>query len=160
MDERERKRDQLIDRILLGVAGAATSVIAAGAAILVASPEADPQFSGAEHLAIFARPSRGLPQATARAALDYGVDPMPVGGVGPAPPLRRGAENAAAPNGPLARWRVHDVVGSDVYLIGPSGLVAAQVGADLGEAGIIERIVVERAGYAVVTSKGRIVTPR
>jgi hypothetical protein len=162
MDAQRRRAEERIDRILVGVAGVATAVIAAGAATLIASPDPDPHFPGGEHLAIFARPSTGLPAATARAARDFGVHETPVGGVAPAAPRPGPAAAAAPPTAErgLARWRVHDVIGAEVYLIGPSGLVAARVGADLGEAGIVENIAVERSGYVVTTSKGRIVPAR
>ena len=158
MDAQRRKSEERIDRILVGVAGVATAVIAAGAASLIASPDPDPYFPGGQHLAIFARPSTGLPAATARAARDFGVDDTPVGGVTPARPAQPAA--TPPPEGALARWRVHDVIGAEVYLIGPGGLVAARIGADLGEAGIVEAIAVERSGYVVTTSKGRIVPAR
>lgn len=158
MDAEHRRAEERIDRLLVGVAGVATAVIAAGAATLIASPDPDPHFPGSEHLAIFSRPATGLPPATARAARSFGVDDTPVGAVGPAPTAPVRAPAAPAAQGGLAGWRVHDVVGADVYLIGPSGLVAARLGADLGAAGVIERIAVERSGYVVTTSKGRIAT--
>jgi len=164
MDAQRRKAEERIDRILVGIAGVATAVIAAGAASLIASPDPDPYFPGGEHLAIFARPANGLPAATARAAQAFGVDDTPVGGVAPAPPPPGPDPTASAPSpaadAALARWRVHDVIGAEIYLIGPSGLVAARLGADLGEAGIVERIAVERSGYVVTTSRGRIVRAR
>ena len=51
---------------------------------------------------------------------------------------------------------MQDVIGDQAYLIGPEGVVTARIGADLGEAGVLERVVVERGGFAVLTSKGRI----
>lgn len=155
MDEKARRLEQTLDRILLGVAGGATLLVAIGAATLVMAPNPSPHFRGAEHLAIFARPSSAPPRMVAPTG-DPGIDMTPVGAIGARPPGATTKPPAPAQTGPLARWSVQDVIGDQAYLIGPEGVVAARIGADLGEAGVLERVVVERGGFAVLTSKGRI----
>ncbi|QLP96616.1 MAG: hypothetical protein HZY79_03315 [Rhodoblastus sp.] len=51
---------------------------------------------------------------------------------------------------------IYDMVGERVLLAGPAGVVWVRAGVDLGEAGRVDRVDLERDGIVVLTSKGAI----
>ena len=179
----ERRRDAEQDRTLLrlGVAAAVFAATAAGALTLAPG---EPGLRGLQHLALFAQPARGrdqqpapAPPPAAEAPDDQPPAPAPrfAAAATPSPriaarppaadePLVVGALSDAASAAlsgrvaatPLAGWRIYEMVGGRVLLAGPAGVAWVWPGVDLGEAGRVARIDVERDGVVVVTSKGAI----
>lgn len=98
----------------------------------------------------FAAPATPSPRLVAAPALS---DPATVGALADKPSARLSARAAATP---LTAWRIYDVVGERALLAGPAGIAWVWAGVDLGEAGVVARIEMERDGVAVITSRGEI----
>lgn len=98
----------------------------------------------------FARPATPSPQLASASGL---VDPPTVGAIDDQPTARLSARAAATP---LSAWRVYDVVGERVLLAGPSGVAWVKAGVDLGAAGVVARVDLDRGGVTVTTSRGAI----
>lgn len=181
-EEERRRRDAAQDRALLRFSAVAAIFAATGAAALTLTP-GEPGLRGLQHLALFAQPSRGraarapapvpreepAPAAQREAAPELrfaapatpspklasappASDPVTVGAI-PEPPARLTGRAAATP---LADWRIYDLIGERALLAGPAGVAWAWPGVDLGAAGVVSRIELEREGVAVVTSRGAI----
>lgn len=176
--EQARKREARADRTTLAL-GAATSFALAVAAVgATLTPGRDPAVMAMEHFSVFARPAALLERRLAR---ETPVAPAPPGFAAPAAPSPREAQSASAsrpvspdmtplaalpevarvvePRAPartLAGWRTQDVVGGRVLVVGPQGVRWAAPGVDLGEAGVVRNVEIDRDGPAVVTDKGRI----
>lgn len=178
-EEERRLRDAAQDRALLRFGAVAAIFAATGAAALTLTP-GEPGLRGLQHLALFAQPSRGraarapVPreepapaqrEAAAEprfaapatpspklASAPPASDPVTVGAI-PEPSARLSARAAATP---LSEWRIYDLIGERALLAGPAGVAWAWPGVDLGAAGVVARIELEREGVVVVTSRGAI----
>jgi hypothetical protein len=168
-----RKREARFDRLTLTITGCAAAAFAIGAVAMSLSPQRRPQIWGLEHFGIFGKPAALLAQRLAREEAPVGDaalfaapaarSPRLDGAAATAPSRRAPSSDMTAVGAlqgdratPLASWKVQDLIGDRVLLVGPGGVRWARAGDDLGAAGVVRSIEIERRGVAVVTSKGRI----
>lgn len=165
-----------VDWSLIGVAAASAIGSTWFAVHMVMNQERKNFVFGAEHLGIFGRPST----AAAERARQQGVDMTPVGAISPEkarrplepieplapqPAAVRSSfddpvkpQESATPERPLRldSFIVHDVIGDQALIMGPSGLTAVRVGSSLGVAGVVQKFELTQRGWVVVTTRGRL----
>jgi hypothetical protein len=154
-----------VDRAVI-TAGILMAVASASfATYMVASDRSRPQFTGVEHLMIFAQPNRGLSQPliarVPAAPDDQGIDYTATGAIpGESKSLAPPNYTLPAINGreeqTVKEFTLRGVSGKDALVDGPGGLYRLEAGSVLPGGGRVLAIEWRQGTFVVVTTRGLI----
>ncbi|HLW91263.1 MAG TPA: hypothetical protein VKS78_08190 [Roseiarcus sp.] len=147
-----------MDRVLTtgGVAAAFCSIAFAG--YMIGDRDRQPYFPGQEYLAIFARPSRGLPVAAAHPSPPLAhvaasgdptsIDPTPTGAIAP------GADPPAGASPPDSHYRLVSVDRGEAWVENGTGFRKVKAGDVLPALGRVEAIEKRNGHWFLETASG------